>query len=114
MRPFLATGHSFFSPRFGGYWLKKLKPKLTDRIADVGCGNGQLVYELPVLGFENVHGFDPFLEKKAQVASGIHSFEHLEYPEEALALMYNQEGKGDQACFFCVKPSSKSGAASRV
>ena len=236
MWSFLTTGHSFFSPRFGGYWLKKLNPKLTDRIADVGCGNGQLLYELHVLGFQDLHGFDPFLEKQVQLASGLtlwkqefgqtdlnfdlvmlhHSFEHLEDPEEALkvcferlnpggrllvrcpvtdaeqwktkqalwvqldaprhlsipstqgfvlaaertgftvqeilfdssafqfwgtalyergekldrkkisshfspqqlqdweqlAIQYNQEGKGDQACFFCVKPGIKSGAAS--
>jgi SAM-dependent methyltransferase len=235
---FLTTGHSFFSPRFGGYWLKNLNPKLTDRIADVGCGNGQLLYELHVLGFQDLHGFDPFLEKQVQLATGLtlwkqefgqtdlnfdlvmlhHSFEHLEDPEEALkvcferlnpggrllvrcpvtdaeqwktkqalwvqldaprhlsipstqgfvlaaertgftvqeilfdssafqfwgtalyergekldrkkisshfspqqlqdweqlAIQYNQEGKGDQACFFCVKPGIKSGAASRV
>ena len=238
MRVFLATGHSLFSPRFGGYWLKKLNPKLTDRIADVGCGNGQLLYELHVSGFEDLHGFDPFLEKQTQLAPGLtlwkqefadtalkfdlvmlhHSFEHLEDPEEVLkgcferlnpggqllvrcpvtdaeqwktkqalwvqldaprhltipstqgfvlaaeragftlqeilfdssafqfwgtalyeqgekldrnkisthfppkqlqdwerlAIQYNQEGKGDQACFFCVKPGIKSNAASRV
>jgi predicted SAM-dependent methyltransferase len=33
---------------------------------------------------------------------------------ERLALQYNTEGKGDQACFFCVKPGSKSKAASRA
>ena len=60
IRTFLATGWKFFLPPFGGYWLKKLHPKFTDRIADVGCGNGQLLYELHVSGFKDLHGFDPF------------------------------------------------------
>lgn len=238
MRAFLATGHSFFSPRFGGYWLKKLNPKFTDRIADVGCGNGQLLYELSISGFQDLHGFDPFIEKSEVLSPSLtlwkkdlsqtdlcfdlilmhHSFEHMEDPEgmlrlsyerlspggrllvrcpvtdaeqwktkqelwvqldaprhlsipstqgfvqaaertgftvqeilfdssgfqfwgtalyeqgerldrsklnthfsaqqlqdwEQLALKYNQEGKGDQACFFCVKPGSTSDAANRA
>jgi SAM-dependent methyltransferase len=104
MRAFLATGYSLFSPRFGGYWLKKLNPKFSDRIADVGCGNGQLLYELHVAGFEDLHGFDPYLPKTEQLAPGLklwkqdlaetdlkfdllmlhHSFEHLADPEAVL------------------------------
>lgn len=238
MRLFLATGHPFFSPRFGGYWLKKLNPNFTDRIADVGCGNGQLLYELGISGFRDLHGFDPFIEKTQVLSPSLtlwkkdlsqselrfdlilmhHSFEHMEDPEgmlrlsyarlnpggrllvrcpvadaeqwkkkealwvqldaprhlsipstqgfllaaeragftvkeilfdssgfqfwgtalyekgekldrnkistyfspqqlqdwEQLALQYNREGKGDQACFFCVKPSSKSDEAGRI
>lgn len=115
MWAFLATGNSFFTPRFGGYWLKKLNPKFTDRIADVGCGNGQLLYELQVAGFEDLHGFDPFLESESQLGPGLklwnkefgqtdcyfdvvmlhHSFEHMEDPEQVLKTCFerlNSEG----------------------
>lgn len=121
MQAFLATGHSFFSPRFGGYWLKKLRTKLTDRIADVGCGNGQLLYELHVSGFEEVHGFDPYLEKTEQVAAGLtlwkqelgqtditfdvvmlhHSFEHLADPEAVLNTCFERLNPGGRLLVRC-------------
>lgn len=121
MRAFLATGHSFFAPRFGGYWLKKLRPKLTDRIADVGCGNGQLLYELHVSGFVEGHGFDPYLEKTEQIASGLklwkqelaqtdlkfdvvmlhHSFEHLADPEAVLNTCFDRLNPGGRLLVRC-------------
>ncbi len=42
-------------------WLSRLGAKQTDRIADIGCGNGQLLGELSYCGFETLHGYDPFL-----------------------------------------------------
>lgn len=121
MRFFLATGHPFFSPRFGGYWLKKLNPKFTDRIADVGCGNGQLLYELHAAGFEYLHGFDPYLPKTEQLAPGLklwkqdfsetelkfdllmlhHSFEHLADPEEVLRTCLDRLNPGGKLLIRC-------------
>jgi len=121
MQAFLATGHSLFSPRFGGYWLKKLNPKLTDCIADVGCGNGQLLYELHVAGFKELHGFDPYLEKQEQLIPGLtlwkqdlrqtdlkfdllmlhHSFEHLADPESVLRTCYERLNPGGRLLVRC-------------
>jgi len=121
MRAFLATGLPFFSPRFGGYWLKKLNPKFTDCIADVGCGNGQLLYELHVAGFENLHGFDPYLPKTEQLAPGLklwkqdlmetdlkfdllmlhHSFEHLADPEAVLRTCFDRLNPGGRLLVRC-------------
>ena len=62
MQVYLTTGSSFFCPPFGTDWLQKLKLKRTDRIADVGCGTGQLLYELSVSGFQDfrILGFHNF------------------------------------------------------
>jgi SAM-dependent methyltransferase len=43
-------------------WLTMLAAKKTDRIADIGCGNGQLLGELAYCGFQTLHGYDPFLD----------------------------------------------------
>lgn len=121
MRAYLTTKHTFFSPRFGGYWLKKLNPKFTDRIADVGCGNGQLLYELHVSGFKDLHGFDPYLAKTEQLAPGLnlwkqelvetklkfdllmlhHSFEHLADPERVLHTCFERLNPGGRLLVRC-------------
>ena len=121
MWAFLATGHPFFSPRFGGYWLKRLQPKYTDRIADVGCGNGQLLYELHVAGFKDLHGFDPYLSKTEQLGPGLklwkqdlaetdlkfdllmlhHSFEHLADPEAVLRTCFDRLNPGGRLLVRC-------------
>jgi hypothetical protein len=68
IQAYFATGLKLFLPPFGGHWFKRLSPRVTDRIAGVGCcGKGQLLYELHVSGFEDLHGFDPFLEKGSQL-----------------------------------------------
>lgn len=87
-----------------GPWLKKVRPALQDRIADIGCGNGQLLYELYSGGFKNLEGFDPFIRSDQQLANGLqlwknelseasgsfdwimmhHAFEHMVNPEEVL------------------------------
>ncbi len=42
-------------------WLNGLNANKSDRIADIGCGNGQLLGELSYCGFKTLHGYDPFL-----------------------------------------------------
>ena len=121
IRTFLATGWKFFSPSFGGYWLKKLHPKFTDRIADVGCGNGQLLYELHVSGFKDLHGFDPFLENESRLGAGLqlwkkeleqtdlyfdvlmmhHSFEHLADPQQVFKTCFERLNPGGRLLVRC-------------
>ncbi len=85
------------------------------RILDVGCGTGQLVYEMKNHGFENVQGIDPFLDHDIEHANGSkvykkdifeiegkwdvimlhHVFEHMDQPLEILKrinYLLNPEG----------------------
>jgi SAM-dependent methyltransferase len=121
IRAYFATGLNLFLPPFGGSWLKKLSPKFTDRIADVGCGNGQLLYELHVSGFEDLHGFDPFLENECQLGAGLkiwnkefgqtnlyfdvvmlhHSFEHMAEPEQVLKTCFDRLNPGGTLLIRC-------------
>jgi SAM-dependent methyltransferase len=80
-------------------WLRGLQAKPTDRIADIGCGNGQLLGELSYCGFQTLHGYDPFLsvskeypglslrktdyfdiEERYDILMLHHSFEHIADP----------------------------------
>jgi len=92
-----------FRPLYGD-WLKKTGVQKEDRIADVGCGNGQLLYEMYASGFKNLVGIDPFIEADRVVNSSLsllkrsifemednfdlimmhHSFEHMDEPKEVL------------------------------
>lgn len=83
-----------------------MKPNLNDKICDVGCGSGHLIYHMKNLGFKNVTGIDPFLEKDVTYSNGLvikklhlrdvkekydlimfnHSLEHVEDPAELLRL----------------------------
>lgn len=115
MNLFLRTKSKVFEPIYG-YWLKKLSPDFHAKIADVGCGNGQLLYELYASGYTDLHGFDPFMEKDSEINSNLrlwkqpieeseisfdlimmhHAFEHMENPLETL-----------QACFDKLNPGGK-------
>ena len=53
-------------------------------------------------------------EKLNRTKINTHFFPKQLQDLEQLALHYNQEGKGNQACFFCVKSGSTSGAVSRA
>lgn len=80
-------------------WLSRLNVKEASRIADIGCGNGQLLAELAYCGFNSLHGYDPFLdeiddsdkfslrkvdffdvEEKYDLVMFHHSFEHIPDP----------------------------------
>ncbi|WP_158531186.1 class I SAM-dependent methyltransferase [Algoriphagus chordae] len=115
MNLLFATNAKAFEPSFG-YWLKKLAPGFHSKIADVGCGNGQLLYELYASGYTDLHGFDPFMEKDQVINANLHlrkqrieesestfdlimmhhAFEHMESPMETL-----------QACFDKLNPGGK-------
>lgn len=114
MNLLLSTKSKVFEPKEYGYWLKKLAPKFHSKIADVGCGNGQLLYELYASGYTDLHGFDPFMKKNLTVNPSLHlckrgieesensfdlimlhhAFEHMENPMEALQACYDKLNPG--------------------
>jgi SAM-dependent methyltransferase len=120
MRVFLRFGVRWTSPVYG-YWLKKLHPGFSDRIADVGCGNGQLLYELHAAGFTDLQGFDPFIAEEKLLAPGLrlwkkrleesevsfdlimmhHSFEHMEDPHRVLKSCYEKLMPGGKLLIRC-------------
>ncbi|GGF32060.1 class I SAM-dependent methyltransferase [Echinicola rosea] len=83
-----------------GDWLENLALPLNSKILDLGCGNGQLLYEFYACGYVNLTGADPFMKRSIQVNPHIHlvkksvfeledtfdcimmhhSFEHMDHP----------------------------------
>ncbi|MEX2592996.1 MAG: class I SAM-dependent methyltransferase [Anditalea sp.] len=94
---------SLFRPLYGS-WLKNAGAELDDKIADIGCGNGQLLYEMYASGFSNLTGIDPFIESSKVINPSLsllknsiyeieesfdlimmhHSFEHMDEPKKGL------------------------------
>ncbi|AKP52573.1 Methyltransferase type 11 [Cyclobacterium amurskyense] len=96
-------------------WLSPLKLTKDSKIADIGCGNGQLLAELSYCGFRNLDGYDPFVEnaynskrfsihkkdffdikERYDLVMFHHSFEHLPKPVavfENLANILNPGGE---------------------
>lgn len=62
-----------FRPLYGD-WLKKAGAKVDDKIADIGCGNGQLLYEIYASGFSNLIGIDPFIESSKAINPSLHLY----------------------------------------
>lgn len=87
-------------PNAGISALLPLKLQKTDRILDVGCGNGALLFDLSENGFKSLLGVDPFVEKELSYPNGVkvqkqtledtagtfdlimmhHAFEHMNEP----------------------------------
>ncbi|WP_215226557.1 class I SAM-dependent methyltransferase [Echinicola shivajiensis] len=99
-----------------GDWLEELDLPFNSKIGDIGCGNGQLLYEWSVSGYTSLVGIDPFISSSKRVNSTLtllkksifeieekfdclmmhHSFEHMENPKEVLGKAFdllNQGGK---------------------
>ncbi|GAB2475745.1 hypothetical protein GCM10027164_01860 [Algoriphagus taiwanensis] len=118
MKLFLNAG--IFAPSYG-YWLGKVHRHFDQKIADVGCGNGQLLYELHASGYGSLAGFDPFIDEDLSLGSGIrlfkrsfdqaegtfdlimmhHSFEHMEYPDQILKACYEKLNPGGTLLIRC-------------
>jgi len=90
-------------------WLKGLwQLKKNSSVLDVGCGNGRLLQEMNLWGFNNLTGIDSFIEKDIVYPSGIkifkqdvfshvgaydlimlhHSFEHMDNPQLVLEQLH--------------------------
>ena len=120
MRAFIWFGINWQAPMYG-YWLKKLHPGFSARIADVGCGSGQLLYELYAGGYSDLSGFDPFIDRENQIVPGLtlykqrieestssfdlimmhHAFEHMDNPDEVLKACYEKLNPGGRLLIRC-------------
>ncbi|MGY6522137.1 MAG: class I SAM-dependent methyltransferase [Mongoliitalea sp.] len=60
---FRLSNYRLFKPIYGDWW-QVLQPSKNAKIADIGCGNGQLLYELHAAGYTNLWGFDPFMSEE--------------------------------------------------
>jgi SAM-dependent methyltransferase len=98
-------------------WLNTLrKVHKSSAILDIGCGTGRLLQKMSFIGFNNLTGIDPFIEKTIMYQSGVkilktdidaylrdienqtnktfdlimlhHSFEHMANPRETLIRLY--------------------------
>ena len=98
--------HFGFSPPIYGEWIKQGRVRKNHRIADFGCGSGQLLYELYAAGFIHLEGYDPYIEKDVKVNQALsiykksifeieegdkfdvvmmhHAFEHMEEPKKII------------------------------
>lgn len=126
MRIFLWLGLKWVAPIYG-YWLRKVHSSFSARIADVGCGNGQLLYELYAGGYKDLHGFDPFIEKELHITPGLklwkkrieesdltfdlimmhHSFEHMEDPGAILRACFEKLNPGGKLLIRCPVADAK-------
>ena len=86
-------------------WFKGMGLRSGSRIADVGCGNGELLLKLHRDGFEQLRGLDPYIDADIDYANGVtirkrdlgddderydlimvhHSFEHMTTPRAVMA-----------------------------
>lgn len=96
-------------------WLGQIELPKSAKILDVGSGSGLMLLELKNLGFTNLTGIDPFIEKDICYSKGFtlwkkdimdlsetfdfimfnHSFEHLQEPERVLlktTMLLNDNG----------------------
>ncbi len=112
---YLKSGLSLFKPIYGD-WLERLNARKSDSIADIGCGNGQLLYEMYATGYRHLSGFDPFIKDTVQISSAFaiykkglfeiretfdvimlhHAFEHMKEPDaafEKIAGLLNPSGR---------------------
>jgi SAM-dependent methyltransferase len=89
----------------GRSWAKRARIRPAHRILDIGCGQGENLLLLHLLGYRHLLGADPFLDASGEAAPGVpvlkathkelqgrfdwvmmhHSFEHVADPHALLA-----------------------------
>ncbi|UCS94370.1 class I SAM-dependent methyltransferase [Echinicola marina] len=99
-----------------GDWLEELNLPFNSKIGDIGCGNGQLLYEWSMSGYTSLIGIDPFIANSKRINSQLrllkksifdidekfdclmmhHSFEHMEDPEKVLDKAFELLNSGGQ------------------
>lgn len=96
----LGAIYSKFRPNNDLNRFSKLKLKYESRILDVGCGSGHLLYELHQLGYKNLTGADPFVEKDHSPVDGIvilkRSLSELDGTFDFIMLNHSLEHMPDQ------------------
>ncbi len=101
-------------------WFSKANFNKNDFILDVGAGNGELLLKLQSVGFKNLYGIDPFLEKEITCNKNLkilklelsqlkklvfnwvmfhHVFEHMQNPNETFAILKNIVKKNGNVIF---------------
>ncbi|MBN3581329.1 class I SAM-dependent methyltransferase [Algoriphagus aestuarii] len=97
-------------------WIANLSISETSNIADIGCGNGQLLAELSYCGFKNLHGYDPYQENVGNLGGFTlykksfydirecydlvmfhHAFEHLPSPAKVFKHLVQVLNPGGEA-----------------
>jgi len=98
-------------------WFEGLGLRPDSRIADVGCGSGDLLLKLQRDGFGHLRGLDPFIEADIDYANGVvarkraladddqcydlimlhHSFEHMTAPRAVMAQIAGHLAPGGHA-----------------
>jgi predicted SAM-dependent methyltransferase len=56
-------------------WFKPLAIKPSNKILDIGCGNGRLICDLFNIGFHNVQGVDKFINRDIDYGHGVKVFQ---------------------------------------
>ena len=57
---------AYKEPEYYG-WMRHARVKLNDKILDVGCGTGDLLRKLHKMGFKDLTGIDPFIDKEIKI-----------------------------------------------
>lgn len=80
-------GNNYYSYEEPDIFVSETVQKQEKRILDVGCGSGVWLCEMAKLGFVNLYGCDPFIQKDLEYDNGIKIYKKT---------IHEMEGKFDQ------------------